>query len=259
MMHFVFSVNITPSSSPSRHFFVGFDVTRHPLEGGGDERATCLMSQWERPDTSGGCMFRMRALLQSHTRNMFSSHDNSPALIYALENNGRCNIFACTHTGIVCTVSMLNWFLLACGNSSMDGCKTPLCPNKCWHLFRAASSCMDRSWCSELCLHYTRPRQALSPQVEAETEDVNMEVPVSTVNLSCQRILASPTPLKWQSPHKTGLLSRVWWSHTCSWKTSTSPDVSMKCVFHSETSQSWSCTSWSSIGIDFIDLPFRNF
>lgn len=61
----------------------------------------------------------------------------------------------------------------------------------------------------------------------------NMEVPVSTVNLSCQSILASPMPLKWQSPHKMGLLSRVWWSHTCSWKASkiTSPDVSIKCVF----------------------------
>lgn len=29
--------------------------------------------------------------------------------------------------------------------------------------------------------------------------------------------------------------------------------------FHSAKSQSWSCTSWSSIGIDFIDLPFWNF
>lgn len=59
----------------------------------------------------------------------------------------------------------------------------------------------------------------------------NKEVPVSTVNLSCQSILALPMPLKWLSPHKTGLLSRVW-RHKTSWKQDlTSYHAPMTCVF----------------------------
>ena len=48
---------------------------------------------------------------KSHKRDMFSSHVNSSASNTCFQKtnaHGRCNIFACTHTGIARTVSMLN-------------------------------------------------------------------------------------------------------------------------------------------------------
>lgn len=92
----------------------------------------------------------------------------------------------------------------------------------------------DRSWCSKNMSspHFTRPRQALSLQVESEVEDGTWKclspLSIYPVNLSF------PYPCQWSDYHhiRRVFLAWVWWSHTTSWKKHLkSLDVSLKGVF----------------------------